>query len=286
MKVGKRIPVVGGDDKDAVKLLERSKTWHHFSQYTDIEALLCILRNKELKANCIKNVDDRKEQTYLQPLIDNDEALPYVSCFDHRKAESIPLWNMYAGNKYGVKVQFDISDSGLSSDFSYALIDKNRDVKGCRPGFAPVAFCQSMHEDHSKEYPKVWVHISAKPVVYKNSLENTWYQLPADDLLSWSTLATIKSKDWKFQNEIRIIAAFSHTDYTANNDNVKLIDIPYFDYLLLPIHFRNVAKITITFSPWMGEETKRLIEKSIKEFELDCKCVFTNSCFDGIIRKK
>lgn len=54
MKVGNRIPVVGVHDEDARKLLEQSKTWKCFSQYTDVEALLCILKNKELKVNCIK----------------------------------------------------------------------------------------------------------------------------------------------------------------------------------------------------------------------------------------
>ena len=71
-----------------------------------------ILKNKELKVNCIKNVDDIKEQSYLQPLIDNDEAIPYISCFDYSTDESIPLWNMYAGDKYGVKIQFELSHIG------------------------------------------------------------------------------------------------------------------------------------------------------------------------------
>lgn len=286
MKVGNRIPVVGLHDEDARKLLEQSKTWNCFSQYTDVEALLCILKNKELKANCIKNVDDIKEQSYLQPLIDNDEAIPYISCFDYSTDESIPLWNMYAGDKYGVKIQFELSRIGLPKSLSDVLIDQSRYVKGCRPGFSPVEFSQSLRQDPTREYPKVWVHISTKPVVYKNSLENVGYQLPANNLLNWSTLATIKSEHWKFQNEIRIIADFSHTNYTSDNDNVELIEIPYFEYLLLPIHFRNISKISITFSPWMGQETKHMVEKCVEELGLDCECAFANSYFDGIIRKK
>ena len=61
---------------------------------------MCILRNRELKANCIRNVDDLKEQAYLQHLLNKDEALPYVSCFDYSGTENIPLWNMYSNDKY------------------------------------------------------------------------------------------------------------------------------------------------------------------------------------------
>ena len=243
------------------------------------------LKNKELKANCIRNVDDVKEQSYLQPLIDNNEALPYVSCFDHETTESIPLWNMYAGHKYGVKIQFDFWPEKLLNGFSYAFIDLNRSIKGCRPGYSPVEFYQGMDENILNEYPKVWVYTLTSPIVYKSELERIEYQLPAANLINWSTLATVKSEYWKFQNEIRIIAFFSHIDH-ATHDEVEVIELPYFEYLLLPIHFCNIKKIVITFSPWMGQETKSLIKKSIEQIGIDCKFLFVNSCFEGILRKK
>lgn len=132
MNIGRRISVIGDHDDDSRLLKQRSKEWTSFSQYTDIESLLCILKNRELKANCIKNVDDLKEQSYLQPLIDNGEALPYVSCFDYSEDENIPLWNMYSGDKYGVRIQFVIPRSSFS--FHSIIIDTTRYAKAYRHG--------------------------------------------------------------------------------------------------------------------------------------------------------
>lgn len=283
MKVGMRIPVIGDYDCDSRAAKEESKQWLSFSQYTDIEALMCILKNRELKANCIKNVDDLKEQAYLQPLIDNDEALPYVSCFDHNKDENIPLWNMYSNDKYGVRIQFVIPQN--TKHFHELLIDRGRFVKGCRSGADSVSFRSQLITDYNMPYPFVWVHIGTMPIVYKSDLEIASYQLPAKNLINWTTLASVKSADWKFQNEIRIVADFEHTD-SGIKDNVEVVEIPNFDYLLIPIEFSKLEKIVITFSPWMQEQTKQMVSESIKQLDLDCICDTENSQFDKLIRRK
>lgn len=285
MKVGMRIPVIGDFDCDSRAIKEEAKKWFSFSQYTDIEALMCILKNRELKANCIKNVDDLKEQAYLQPLIDNDEALPYVSCFDHNKDENIPLWNMYSNDKYGVRIQFVIPRNTNAKDFHELLIDRGRFVKGCRSGADPVSFHSQLTTDFHMPYPFVWVHIATMPIVYKSDLEIASYQLPAKNLINWTTLASVKSEDWKFQNEVRIVADFQHTD-SAIKDNVEVVEIPNFDYSLIPIDFAKLEKIVITFSPWMQEQTKQMLSASIKQLDLDCICETENSQFDKLIRRK
>jgi hypothetical protein len=282
MKVGMRIPVIDDSDCDSRAIKEKLKQWRSFSQYTDVEALMCILKNRELKANCLKNVDDLKEQTYLQPLIDNDEALPYVSCFDHNKEENIPLWNMYSDDKYGVRIQFTIPQS--TKDFHELLIDSKRFVKGCRSGADPINFRPKFATDFDMSYPYVWVHMATMPINYKNNLQIAAYQLPASNLINWKTLASVKSEDWKFQNEVRIVADFQNTGPEIN-DSDKITEIPYFDYLLLPIRFSELEKIVITFSPWMQEQTKQMVSESIKQLNLDCECIVENSQLDKLIRR-
>ena len=244
---------------------------------------MCILKNRELKANCIKNVDDLKEQAYLQPLFDNDEAPPYVSCFDYNDKENIPLWNMYSNDKYGVRIQFVIPKTG--EDFHELIIDKSRFIKGCRSGTTPILFHSQLTTDFNMPYPYVWVHIATMPIVYKSDLESASYQLPASNLINWTTLASVKSEDWKFQNEVRIVADFQHTN-SGNKDNVETVEIPNFDYLLIPIEFSKLEKIVITFSPWMQEQTKQMVSESIKQLDLDCICDTENSQFDKLIRRK
>lgn len=173
MNIGRRISVIGDHDDDSRLLKQRSKEWTSFSQYTDIESLLCILKNRELKANCIKNVDDLKEQSYLQPLIDNGEALPYVSCFDYSEDENIPLWNMYSGDKYGVRIQFVIPRSSFS--FHSIIIDTTRYAKAYRHGADCINFYLMNINDAKMPYPNVWIHTSTKPIVYKNDLAISSY---------------------------------------------------------------------------------------------------------------
>ena len=283
MKIGTRIPVNDDFDCDSIAIKQESKNWTSFSQYTDIEAMMCILSNRELKANCIRNVDDLKEQAYLQPLLNNDEALPYVSCFDYSGTENIPLWNMYSNDKYGVRIQFVIPQT--RKNFHELLLDEGRFVKGCRIGADPINFSHLLAENINTPYPSVWVHIAKMPIVYKNDLEIASYQLPANNLLNWTTLASVKSEEWKFQNEVRIVADFQHVD-AALKDNVEIIEIPNFDYLLIPINFSRLEKIVVTYSPWMQEQTKRMVFESIKHLDLGCKYVVQDSCFDKIIRRK
>ena len=76
-----------------------------------------------------------------------------------------------------------------------------------------------------------------------------------------------------------------HTD-SAIKDNVEVVEIPNFDYLLIPIDFAKLEKIVITFSPWMQEQTKQMLSASIKQLDLDCICETENSQFDKLIRRK
>lgn len=285
MKVGKRIHVIGAWDTETIRLQGEMQKWRSFSQYTDIEALLCILSNKELKANCLRNVDDLKEQSYLQPLIDNDEALPFVACFDHENEESISLWKMYAGHNYGIKLQINLPDDNKS--LCSTLLEKYKPVKGCRPGCNPVLLSQIQFENKEYEFPKVFVQTTTNPITYKNSLQNPSYQLPASNLINISTLAAVKSTAWSFQNEARIVAFLEHVGHTATNDEVEPVDIPAFEYLLLPICFNRLESIEITFSPWMGKETKRMVREKVDGLKLDCKCIlFRDSSLTGTIRIK
>ena len=141
---------------------------------------------------------------------------------------------------------------------------------------------------HCTAFPEVACFssdIATMPIVYKSDLEIASYQLPAKNLINWTTLASVKSADWEFQNEIRIVADFQHADL-AIKDKVEVIEIPNFDYLLIPIEFSKLEKIVITFSPWMQEQTKQMVSESIKQLDLDCICDTENSQFDKLIRRK
>ena len=257
-----------------------------FSQYTNIEALLCILKDRELKLNSIRNVDDKTETTYMQPLVDNDEALPYVACFDYSPRESIPLWSMYAGHPYGVKICFYTEGQRR---FDGDLIDRNRPVKACRSGYRPEKISLDMEEESKFPYPKAFVHIQTKLINYSDVIKDSAYQCPAKDLLDWRTLGSIKSKDWEFQHEVRIVADINHVDWKTCNDQVDVIEVPSFEYLLVPITFASLKRIAITFSPWTGKETKKMLRDYVNTLDVckeGIKIQFKDSKFTNSIQRK
>lgn len=194
---------------------------------------------------------------------------------------------MYTSHSYGVKLQFNLKPD--CKNLRRTLLDISKPVKACRPKYDPVLFEQNMKERKDYKYPKVYVHISVNPTIYDNALQNYLFQLPAIDLINMSTVASVKSEFWSFQNEARIVAFFAHIDDNATNEsinNITPVDIPSFEYLLLPIRFGELESIEITFSPWMGEETKRMVREKVEGFELNCKCIFKDSNLTGTIRIK
>jgi len=72
-------------------------------QYTNIEALAYILKNRTIRFNRLDRVDDVEEG--------NAESLGvkfckyvFVSCWTEIEEENIPLWKMYGGDKGGVRI--------------------------------------------------------------------------------------------------------------------------------------------------------------------------------------
>lgn len=207
----------------------------------------------------------------------------WISSADYSEDENIPLWNMYSGDKYGVRIQFVIPRSSFS--FHSIIIDTTRYAKAYRHGADCINFYLMNINDAKMPYPNVWIHTSTKPIVYKNDLAISSYQLPANNLYNLSTVASVKADSWAFQHEVRIVADFQYSA-SAFEEKQPIVELPDFEYILIPISFSRLEKITITFSPWMQEQTKRMVSESIEKLELNCECTVQSSRFDKLIRRK
>lgn len=87
-------------------------------QYTNIEALAYILKNKNIRFNRLDKVDDIEEGN-VESLGVKFCKYVFVSCWTESEEESIPLWKMYGGDKGGVRI-------GLERQmFNEYLIDNN-----------------------------------------------------------------------------------------------------------------------------------------------------------------
>ena len=114
-------------DSPAAKAWRDASDRFTYSHYTNLNALLSILRNKELRATRIDLLDDRNEGEYLKSLMEHNDSFPYIVSLNHEKDENISLWYMYTRPETGVRVSFTVKKRAQS--FRQGLIDFERSVK-------------------------------------------------------------------------------------------------------------------------------------------------------------
>lgn len=74
--------------------------------YTTLESLALILKNKTIKFNRLDCVDDVEEGAAVSAGVNLSKYM-FVSCWTENSEESIPLWKMYAGDGFGVRISLD-----------------------------------------------------------------------------------------------------------------------------------------------------------------------------------
>lgn len=74
--------------------------------YTTLESLALILKNQTIKFNRLDCVDDVEEGNAESAGVNLSKYM-FVSCWTENSEESIPLWKMYAGDGFGVRISLD-----------------------------------------------------------------------------------------------------------------------------------------------------------------------------------
>ena len=249
-----------------------------YGHYTNMEGMLHILQEREFIANRIDRVDDKKEATYLQPLIDEQACMPYVTCFDYKDNESIPLWNMYTNPETGVLLKFRIKKSKSSPTFRQGLIDFSRKVKAfvSERDYAEFPFCTSPEVFQSRVSVSTWM----KDVVYDEGiLPNSFILINGKKYLNYTLLAGVKSEDWDFQRESRLVTMFQLSSCDGQEQ-----EIDNYIYLKIPVHFDNLERLEVTFGPWMGERTKDAIRHEVDILNIPVE--YKDSKHTGKIERK
>jgi hypothetical protein len=246
------------------------------SHYTNLDALLCMLKTKTLKLNRIDRVNDLNEKLYI-----NDQNIinqVFIACFTNRISEFIPHWFMYSKDVYGIRVTF-VKQKGHSIEA--CMLDPLRPIKAFFNGEA-ITTLNSLSDDHRiTPEEKNWaVEYKTLDVVYNNKLMNqnpVIRQLGVQNKIDLLPVGSMKTDDWSFENETRIVGLLrpkTSVDY-----------IPVADYLLMPVTFERLDKIIITCGPWMTEDLKDTIkeicEKYLKGFNYSVK----KSVFEKLIKR-
>lgn len=178
--------------------------------YTTIESLALILKNKTLLFNRLDCVDDLEEGSVVSSGIYVGKYV-FVSCWTESDEESIPLWKMYGGDKFGVRI-------GLKKDMFKRFLVKN-------PKWGGQQWNGSMYmlippeEYEQKDYFVLPLQSSENDFFYRNvqyvndveeKTRNAVVITPNGDgtyhaNIAFGEIGRYKHKRWTFQNESRFV---------------------------------------------------------------------------------
>ena len=248
-------------------------------QYTNIEALAYILKNRTIRFNRLDKVDDVEEG--------NAESLGvkfckyvFVSCWTEVEEENIPLWKMYGGDKGGVRIgleqrmfkEYPVSnlELGLGQSQGY-IVSKIPPEDLANPNFF---FLPIMNYDNDLFYR----HIEYVDDVLSYTKDAIKISNVVGDRgnfqLNMKPFGYYKHKRWDFQNESRfVLYAFPYNPLIEGaNPEISSIatqsyltnkPLPFEDYYM---HLNDTAfdDIEITLSP-SATDAQRIIVECLKE---------------------
>ena len=265
-------------DSPPVRAKRNADSRFSYNHYTNMEGMLHILQEQEFLANRIDRVDDKEEVSYLQRLTEAQASMPYITCFDYKDDENIPLWSMYTKPETGVLLKFRIKKSKNSPTFRQGLLDFSRKVKAFTSESNYVEYPFGTSCDIS-QYP-VLVSTWMKDVVYdERILSDSFFRINNEMHTNFTLLSGVKAEDWEFQRESRFVTTFHLTRCDEQEQ-----EIDNYIYLKIPIHFDHLELLEIIFSPWMGEKTKEVIRREIDMLNIPIE--YKDSKHTGKIERK
>lgn len=229
--------------------------------YTSIGVLALILKNKTIRLNCLKKVDDMDEG--ITKDFGNLSKYLFASCWTNDPKENIALWNMYTPNMAGIRI-------GLSSDMLELKYDKDnfimngkfygRDEEKGISLFAPFGPLPKAVEYNDEDQKKRFVtQISEE----KSSV-------------NLSCLGLLKNMQWKFQKESRLLfVAFpkNHPFYGMTDHEFgemllgmmahKALKLSYLD---LPLKDEAFNQMEIMLGPRCNESDRIIVDSLVSSY--------------------
>jgi hypothetical protein len=240
--------------------------------YTSIDTLALILKNKTLRFNNAKFVNDPTEA--MTEDFGSMQDYVFISCWSSEEKESIPLWKIYGADGHGVR---------LESDTKYIHFEGEE---------TPLNGIYKVIENVKKEvdsdyFINVWQlnrpsinhyfetnYSDEERIFMKDASTETqqcWeYQV--------DTAFNTKATCWSFEKEIRfILLGCSLESYQATNNwllvfnNItkkKNINSSFVDLILFDDFFNN---LTVTTGPLQSESEKIIVQSLVQKYNQNIK---------------
>ena len=227
-------------------------------QYTTLQALACILKNKTIRLNNLLNVDDPEEVETID--FNNFGRHIYVSCWTTESKESIPMWCQYANNMTGVRIGVDESlietlEKIELREFHYEKKNIDRQAYFGPVSIIPIEYVKKDDTPH------------LKPLLLHKYSDKTIIEL--------DPLGRYKNDYWEFQKEVRIwmsILPFVEGLKTDEQWFEYLEDCkPIGAYFDLPVNDDLLSSMEILCGPKMSIGDYWLLESVVEKYNKDIK---------------
>ncbi len=232
--------------------------------YTTLETLALILDTQKLRFSNLCGVDDPLEKYVnvkafsrtngeIQSVRENLGKCCFVSCWTREAEESIPMWDMYANRKTGVRIELPID-----------MFDLNYDINNI---------------DKPKLKPLLDIKI---PKIMPELIEISYDRIEDPDLISdeWEieldNLGRFKIPEWSFQKEcrFRIFGSFDGKKESKryyNINNMMGINYPNpvdDDAIFFKLNDKAVSEIRVLIGPDMSKGQRILLEALMKRYKV------------------
>ena len=241
-----------------IYLQEKSVSAERLYHYTTYESLICILKNKSLRLSRMDLLNDKAEQK-LGRL--DEHTQNYIMSFTRDK-EYVSMWAMY-GRPSGIKIRLDFNRKlfvdAINNNFYFDSL-KTRKI---------MLYSSKNPEMFAKKDFLISdiVYFDKKTKELRHN-ENGFKNISAANDTIDKMTGFIKYDVWEFERETRLRVKMHNgfNNITNSMDNVpKYVYAGISDDLIKDFH--------ITFNPWLSNDMKEEIKKSINSlvgFEIKC----------------
>ncbi len=243
--------------KEAYLLNEKAKQHNNLSHYIpDISVFENIFVDRTIKATNARVLLDKSEENAIGKR-NADEV--FISCFTHNENYDERMMERFGNNHKGMRLTFY-----FKTDFLENFINTDLPIIGfCEKQKTYEFSYLNLESDLLNEKQKEKVPLFRNDIFAELILTDIDYGVDKlkdesvliidgkkDLVLNWAT-KRIK-EEYRFQEETRISTILRATSN-------KTLD--YIEYLLIPIHFKNLIQIEITFGKNASQTTKDEVQQ-------------------------
>lgn len=247
-------------------------------QYTNIEALACILKNRTIRFKRLDTVDDLEEGNVDSSGVKFGKYV-FASCWTDVEEENIPLWKMYGGDTGGVRISLEqemfkeyvISNQQIMGLQTQGFIKTHIPIEDWeKPDFfimPNMGYQNDIFYRHIKYVDDVSCIIKDAIKVDSNN---------EDFPLDMKRFGFYKNKHWEFQKEVRfvlyilpvnpILEGIKPDGYSIIKNSIlenKPLPFDYYD-----MHLKDDAfdSLEITLSPSATEAQRIIVQALIDKY--------------------